>query len=640
MPVRSSRSSLVNLSFAVCVVAACLGWASVCNAETASAPTLSPNPRDVFVSQTDVYCRCGPGETYYRTDPLRHSQQLTVYAETSDGWLGIRPPARSFDWIQSSVVTLDPGGETGRVTEDRSVAWIGTSLGRAKRFRWQVQLAENESVTIIGRSMRDGPDGPQEWFKIVPPSGEFRWVHRDDVVGSSEELLKAADANSQPSLNDVQVVASDANLENAMGEDPNLGRSILQSSHTEAAAAHEPAVAPAGSGAGAERTGRPARLVDRPKHQQTYQASLGSPRVGTSDQAAPSTQEPSEEGWIASTIRKLSGGKANRPGANDAPVDSDATSFETTRIDGPSMTTSPPLTASDLTVVERRAGERRAGGPMVPLTAASSVAADATPTPGGISTKQSPSVRTPSPTPIELADAASKVAAMDAVAARQWLSELMIDRGPSEMAEILARHAQTKSVTDAGASWSAINEQARRYAEMARRRDGGSTSAWSEAPAAPSVGLARTESTWTETSPIANPASGPRVNPPVIAWGTPTAQPASPTFPADTFARTEAPSGNEASDARSRVVATSWQDPEGRELASMTGQLVELYSARPGSPPFALVDSTGTTLCYVSPIPGINLGRHVNSRVQLDGSIGYLAGISTPLLRANQAVRR
>ena len=58
--------------------------------------------------------------------------------------------------------------------------------------RWQVQLAKGEPVTVIGRSEREGPDGPQLWYRIVPPSGEYRWVHRDTVVESTESLVEIA----------------------------------------------------------------------------------------------------------------------------------------------------------------------------------------------------------------------------------------------------------------------------------------------------------------------------------------------------------------------------------------------------------------------------------------------------------------
>ena len=149
----------------------------------------------VFVAYEEAYTRCGPSSEYYRADPLRHGQQLEVYVETEDGWLGVRPPENSFCWVPASTVKADQTGEAGSITEDRTVAWIGTHLGRAKRYRWQVQLAKGEPVTIIGRSEREGPDGPQLWYRIVPPSGEFRWVSREQIVRTTEELIATVKPN-------------------------------------------------------------------------------------------------------------------------------------------------------------------------------------------------------------------------------------------------------------------------------------------------------------------------------------------------------------------------------------------------------------------------------------------------------------
>src|SRR5690606_12962377 len=60
----------------------------------------------------------------------------------------------------------------------------------ARKYLWQIQMPRGEEVTILGRAEREGPDGPQLWYRIVPPSGEFRWVHRDQVVDNPELLLR------------------------------------------------------------------------------------------------------------------------------------------------------------------------------------------------------------------------------------------------------------------------------------------------------------------------------------------------------------------------------------------------------------------------------------------------------------------
>ena len=168
---------------------------------------LSFDPYPVFIAQDETFARCGPSDEFYRTDPLRHGQELEVYAETDDGWLGIRPPEGSFCWIPAETVEMDSEAETGTIIEDRTVAWIGTQLGRARTYRWQVQLAKGEPVTVIGKSEREGADGPQLWYRIVPPSGEYRWVHRDQIVTSSEELV--ASIRRQSGGQDIEAAANE-----------------------------------------------------------------------------------------------------------------------------------------------------------------------------------------------------------------------------------------------------------------------------------------------------------------------------------------------------------------------------------------------------------------------------------------------
>ena len=71
----------------------------------------------------------------------------------------------------------------------------------------------------------------------------------------------------------------------------------------------------------------------------------------------------------------------------------------------------------------------------------------------------------------------------------------------------------------------------------------------------------------------------------------------------------------------------------------MEGYLVQVYSARTNSPPFALTDNSGRTLAYVTPIPGVNLRPHLNSKVSVSGKPGFLTGLNTPHIMASQAVR-
>jgi hypothetical protein len=71
----------------------------------------------------------------------------------------------------------------------------------------------------------------------------------------------------------------------------------------------------------------------------------------------------------------------------------------------------------------------------------------------------------------------------------------------------------------------------------------------------------------------------------------------------------------------------------------VTGYLVQVYSARQNSPPSALTDNLGNTVAYVTPAPGVNIRHHINSEVTVAGNQGYVQGLNTPHIVANQAVR-
>jgi hypothetical protein len=83
--------------------------------------------------------------------------------------------------------------------------------------------------------------------------------------------------------------------------------------------------------------------------------------------------------------------------------------------------------------------------------------------------------------------------------------------------------------------------------------------------------------------------------------------------------------------------------PVGTEPANgvmeQSGYLVQVYSARANSPPFALTDHAGRTVAYATPAPGVNLRTHLNSYINVVGTRGYLTGLNTPHVVVTQAVR-
>ena len=148
-----------------------------------------PEPRKVFVTVSDVQLHSGPSEDFYPTAILKKGAVLSVYQQSEDGWLGVRPPAGSFSWVAASDAFLLPGGKVIEITNETAVSWIGTQLGSAKQYRWQVQLQRGEQLAVVGEATRKTEDGkPVLWYRIAPPSGEFRWLQASAVSPVPEHV--------------------------------------------------------------------------------------------------------------------------------------------------------------------------------------------------------------------------------------------------------------------------------------------------------------------------------------------------------------------------------------------------------------------------------------------------------------------
>lgn len=142
----------------------------------------------VAVSRALVYS--GPSEDYYPTHQLPQGTSVQIYHSTDSGWLAIRPPAGSFSWIPATDGYLLPGGKSVEITARNSVSWIGSSLGTAKQYRWQVQLNVGEQLTKLGEETIKDKEGKETlWYKIAPPNGEFRWIQSGSISRQPPERI-------------------------------------------------------------------------------------------------------------------------------------------------------------------------------------------------------------------------------------------------------------------------------------------------------------------------------------------------------------------------------------------------------------------------------------------------------------------
>jgi hypothetical protein len=149
----------------------CLAWSWVAASPWAT-PLLAQEqfPYTAYLLADDVYVRSGPGRDYYPTQKLARTETVEVYRHDPGGWLAIRPPQGSFAWVSARYV--EPvEGSLGKVTAEETVARVGSEFSTVRDVI-QVRLEKGELVEI----MEAANTGGQTWYKIAPPSGEFRWI--------------------------------------------------------------------------------------------------------------------------------------------------------------------------------------------------------------------------------------------------------------------------------------------------------------------------------------------------------------------------------------------------------------------------------------------------------------------------------
>ena len=563
-------------------------------------------PYSVYVAAEKSYARCGPAQDYYRTDPLRMGQELEVYAETDDGWLGIRPPEDSFCWVPAETVQKNDGELDGIISEDRTVAWIGTHLGRARSYRWQVQLAKGEPVTVIGQSEREGPDGPQLWYRIVPPSGEYRWVHRDVIVNSSEELVAVMQQVSgketikvfprdRPAAETKSVVDADRSPRRLQDLDlkDDVGPSVLARNEDRPDRDSKESVA-VGSGLNDQWRDR----VRRDTEVQTASFSRDSQQsdlLEMSDEpsAPDSDQSSAESSWVA----------GNSPVGDERLNLATPASLRTPDL-GPSvgsfiargtnngLGTNNALGANNVlgaTGHPSLRGTLGVGNEIMQtgaMQATSGVIAPASKTLTYVSAER-------------LAQIESEARQADIEKLDLIFSRLMASRATAIETAPVSRAASNLSATSPNplvvGRARMLLDRVERYRQVAHRRDG--------------------EVVVRDAASFNSPGNYGRAVLPVTHN-----QPIQ--------------SGSNAGPLYQGTVQS-----EAVKVANATGTLVQVYSARTNSPPYALTDQSGRTIAYITPIPGVNLRTHLNHRVSVFGNRGFLTGLNTPHIVATQAVR-
>jgi hypothetical protein len=164
-------------------------------------------PYEARVATPRAQIRSGPGEKFYPTDTLVSGETVEVYREEEDGWLGIRPPEKSFSWVLERQLKFRNDG-LAEIGGPDVPSRIGSRLSD-QRNAVQVQLKKGETVEVLDNSDFDG----KTWCKIAPPAGEFRWVHATNVQRVRPLVSSEADTTAEPEAAEPEVVTASASTE-------------------------------------------------------------------------------------------------------------------------------------------------------------------------------------------------------------------------------------------------------------------------------------------------------------------------------------------------------------------------------------------------------------------------------------------
>ena len=133
----------------------------------------------------------GPQADFYPTDRLQKGDQVEVYRVDNKVWLAIRPPRDSFSWVSAEHLELTESGTRARVINTPAKTRVGSRFGDIHDVEY-ISLNKGEVLELLGTKMLRDPDTGAErrWFKVAPPSGEFRWIHQDLVSRVEKHVSK------------------------------------------------------------------------------------------------------------------------------------------------------------------------------------------------------------------------------------------------------------------------------------------------------------------------------------------------------------------------------------------------------------------------------------------------------------------
>jgi len=151
-----------------------------------------PSERTIIVPVVDV--KAWPGAELPTTMKLKQGDKVKVLREAAGGWLAIKPPEGSFDWISSKLIKQT--GLSGTVQTNDVPLRIGSVELTDEPLKQvsEVKLQPGTQVLLVHDKAVYPPGSTEGWLPIWPPPQEVRYIRADAV--SSSTVTTAANAKS------------------------------------------------------------------------------------------------------------------------------------------------------------------------------------------------------------------------------------------------------------------------------------------------------------------------------------------------------------------------------------------------------------------------------------------------------------
>lgn len=136
-------------------------------------------PYSARISNATAAMRSGPGTQFYATGQLLQDEEVEVYRHVGT-WCAIRPTPSSFSYVRADHVRVTEVPDVLEISVEGARTRVGSEINDEFKVQY-VTLHRGERVRMVGDSVTFGRP-PRRWYKIAPPSGEFRWIARADLA--------------------------------------------------------------------------------------------------------------------------------------------------------------------------------------------------------------------------------------------------------------------------------------------------------------------------------------------------------------------------------------------------------------------------------------------------------------------------